>query len=83
MTIILDTTVYYSDPYFKGIDMIILKQLCYDGKLKLIIPQIVHQEFKSQEKGKFIHIAKQFKNKIEVRLHKSICSDEKKYFKRF
>jgi len=81
MTVILDTTVYHSDPYFKGTDMIKLRQLCKDGKVHLVIPQIVHDEYKSQEEEKFINLVREVLKKLQIRGDKSTCEEEKKILK--
>jgi len=78
MTVILDTTVYFSDPNFQTTEMIKLRQLCKDKKITLFIPQIVQKEFKSQEEEKFVSIAKTLLEKIQIRNSKSTCNEEKK-----
>jgi hypothetical protein len=78
MIVILDTTVYHADPFFGSTDMVKLRQLCNDGKIRLLIPQIVYNEYKSQEEEKFINLAKQFLSKVATRSRKSICINEKR-----
>jgi rRNA-processing protein FCF1 len=76
MTIVLDTTVFRADPYFKSTEMIKLRKLCKDKKIKLVIPQIVKQEYFSQEE-EFIDTAKGFFKNVETRLSKVTDKDER------
>ena len=77
MTVVLDTTVYHADPFLKSTDMVKFRQLCNEGKIRLIIPQIVYSEYKSQEEEKFINLAKQFLAKVTTRSRKSTYASEK------
>jgi rRNA-processing protein FCF1 len=52
MKVILDTNILSADHTFTKTDMVILRRLCNEGKIELIIPEIVLKEFATQEQEK-------------------------------
>ncbi|MDR2951820.1 MAG: PIN domain-containing protein, partial [Treponema sp.] len=52
MKVILDTTVLTEDPNFKKTEMIVLRRLCNEEKIKLMITETVYREFCTQRQEK-------------------------------
>jgi rRNA-processing protein FCF1 len=52
MKVILDTNILSADHTFNKTDMVILRRLCNEGKIELIIPEIILREFVTQEQEK-------------------------------
>lgn len=73
MKVILDTTIFHSDPYFRNTEMIVFRNLCKDGKVELVIPNIVLQEFKTQEIEKIIPAGIDYIDKLKNQLMKTEC----------
>ena len=52
MKVILDTNIFSADHTFSKTEMVILRRLCNEGKIELIIPEIFLKEFTTQEQEK-------------------------------
>jgi hypothetical protein len=52
MKVILDTNIFSADHTFSKTEMVILRRLCNEGKIELIIPEIFLREFTTQEQEK-------------------------------
>jgi len=49
MKVILDTNIYSADYAFSRTEMIILRRLCNEEKIKLLIPEVILREFTTQD----------------------------------
>jgi rRNA-processing protein FCF1 len=58
MKVILDTNIYSADRTFSKTEMVILRRLCNEGKIELIIPEIILKEFTTQEQEKAVVASK-------------------------
>ncbi|MDR1324962.1 MAG: PIN domain-containing protein [Treponema sp.] len=76
MKVILDTTVLHMDPFFKNTEMVKLRNLCSEGKIKLIIPRFVIQEYITQEREK-LKSGKEYLATLENRYTKAVYDTEK------
>lgn len=77
MNVVLDTNIFYKDPYFKNTDMQKLISLARKGIVKLNVPDVVWNEFKSQRLQEYIKSFSDYEKKLETIKNKTICVTEK------
>ena len=77
MNVVLDTNIFYRDPYLKNTDMQKLISLARKGIVKLYVSEVVWNEFKSQRLEEYKKSFTDYEKKLETIKNKTICLTEK------
>lgn len=76
MKVIIDTNILAADPHFKSIEMTQFRKLCQKGKISCVLPDIVLNEFKTQQEDEVAKVSKPFLDKLLARKTKSVYKEE-------
>lgn len=80
MKVILDTNIFSADHTFSKTEMVILKRLCNEKKIELIIPEIILKEFSTQEQEKAEASKKRLLHELKV-YYDTVYGAEKNEFR--